>query len=188
MKLFLHINIITLLCGLTNGVGFRVKDGPLVPSYSCPPSSGISRNDTVGEFFTLSRQFDGPLNLIRIEVPTNLVEFNCGFVNRNVTEGGFLFPWNDAGTRSFYFRSIPFNSELVLMDKFKTITGIQNSTAFSLPVFNAPPTLQYALLVQAGIANRLGLSIGDPLQVTLPSNTFFGTGQTAGDDHIAMHT
>lgn len=182
--------LLTQVSGLRLGESLSLSIPPQ-PTYSCPEQTG-SRPDARLEFFTASRQFDSASNppVIQVEIPRNWTEFMCGFANRNLTAGcncGFFFAWDDPGFRTFYPRSIPFDSQLVMLDKFQSVIAVANATAYAQAPINAPQNLHYAVLVQAGLVQQFGVALGDPIQIQLPNGTYLGSGPPLADDKIGIH-
>ena len=187
----MYMKLLNVIVAIPLSVGVHLREQEVVApaQYSCPAASGF-RSDTTLEFYTQTRQFDNSLT-INVEIPKTHSEFQCGFINRKIDLGcncGYFFPWVNEGFRTFYTRSVPFDGELVLFDKFKNVIQISNTTQNGLTPIQGPATLQYALLMQSGMINKLNVTIGDPIQIVFPNGTFFGSGSGLVDDLTGMHT
>ena len=157
--------------------------------YDCPAANG-TRNDTIVDFYTMERMPDEPWLRLDVEVPKTAKEFMCGMANRRIDpkcKCGYMLAWDDAAIRQFYLRSVPFNSELYFLNKYKQVLAIANSTAFAPETVYTPEDTQYVILTRSGIATQLTVQVDDPVKVAIPKGMFIGTGSTNHDDKVGMH-
>lgn len=162
-----------------------------VASYECPESSHF-RNDSTAEFFTSSRQPDDETwPIIKLEIPKTESEFMCGFANRKLTKDcvdcGFVFKWEDPKIRSFFFRSVPFDSEIFLLNKMRQVIKIGASLAYSRTPVVTPEDMQYAIVLPAGAQANMTIATGDAVRLGDLSGMFEGGALLLPDDKIGMH-
>jgi uncharacterized membrane protein (UPF0127 family) len=162
------MNKLFLLCCISLGeiTGIRIRDVSPSLSTTCPGDS-VFHNDTTAEFFSTSRQPDDRnWPVFSIQVPKSESEFYCVASNRKSLDRntGFLIKWISPILRTFFFKSILFDSELIFLNKYQEIISINSALARSAVPINSNQDTQYALLVPAGTRKALGLATGDPVK------------------------
>jgi uncharacterized membrane protein (UPF0127 family) len=190
-----------LLVQLSSAIKLRGKPEAVAPSnqttayavasYDCPASSRF-RNDSTAQFFTSSRQPDDETwPIIKLEIPKTESEFMCGFANRKLKKDcvycGYLFKWADPKIRSFFFRSVPFDSEIFLLDKMRQVIKIAASQAYGRTPVVTPEDMKYAIVLPAGAQANMTIAAGDAVRLGDLSGMFEGGALLLPDDKIGMH-
>ena len=158
-------SIVILFLGIVQGI--RIRDVSSSLSTTCPGDSKF-HNDTTAEFFSISRQpDDSNWPIFSVQVPKSESEFYCVASNRKSIDPqtGFLIKWTSPILRTFFFKSILFDSELIFLNKYREILTITPVLAKSAVPINSNQDTQYAILVPTGTQASLGLQAGDPVVI-----------------------
>lgn len=103
---------------------------------------------------------------IRIEIADEPDEHSLGLMNRPslAPNSGMLFIFPDEREHSFWMRNTHISLDIIFIDSSKRIVGIvkraQPESDESLTV--GRPS-QFVLEVEAGLSDKIGLSVGDPV-------------------------
>ncbi len=79
---------------------------------------------------------------------------------------GILFAYNDEATRRFTMATVPFELDIVFFDASGIFAGSMTMDAHSEDLYTAESAFQYALELQAGKVDELGIS--QEAKITLP--------------------
>ncbi len=79
---------------------------------------------------------------------------------------GILFSYGDEATRRFTMATVPFELDIVFFDASGIFAGSMSMEAHSEDLYTAKSAFQYALELQAGTVDELGISQG--AQITVP--------------------
>lgn len=191
MNVFIKVGLVMWLGWMGVCDGFLRRDGPgtITATYQCPSSKTI-RSDAKVEFYTARRMPTDPWPVIDVEVPKTYAEFMCGVQNRELAANcncGYLLKWSDPQSRQIYFRSVMFDSEVYFLDYLKRVLAYQAVPAKSRDTVYSPAETEFVLITQPGLADRLGVQLGDPVSAIVPGDSYIGSGASDFDDRVGMH-
>ena len=122
-----------------------------------------------GELKLYKSQSDSLIVKLDIEIADNDYDVQTGLMYRNSMQDdrGMLFVFPTMQPRYFYMRNTKFPLDLIYLDKDKTIVSFQeNAKPFDESSLPSQVPAQYVLEVNAGLAEKWLLEIGDRMEYT----------------------
>lgn len=122
-----------------------------------------------GELKLYKSQSDSLIVKLDIEIADNDYDVQTGLMYRNSMQDdrGMLFVFPTMQPRYFYMRNTKFPLDLIYLNKDKTIVSFQeNAKPFDESSLPSQVPAQYVLEVNAGLAEKWLLEIGDRMEYT----------------------
>ena len=162
-------NLHFLAIGLIGLLGLIVLISYLNSQNSLPTSMEefLSKN-TIEANYTI---IQAPQGIIKAEIATSSIALEQGLSGRISlpTNQGMLFVFPKVASRGFWMRNMSFPIDIIWINKDKVVIGVEsNVDPSSYPHMYFPPSpIQYVLELNAGYANKNGITASTTLTFVL---------------------
>lgn len=119
-----------------------------------------------GELSIIKQKVDTLIATLNIELAESDYETETGLMYRDgmKTEEGMLFVFKDERLHNFYMKNTEFPLDIIFIDKNMKIASFQeNAQPYSKTLLSSQVPIQYVLEVNAGLAEKWLLEIGDKI-------------------------
>ncbi len=119
-----------------------------------------------GELTISSVEKDSILASFQIEIAETEYETQTGLMYRDSMEEdqGMLFVFDDVAMHSFYMKNTEIPLDIIYIDENLKIASFQkNAKPFDETGLSSGVPIQYVLEINAGLSDKLGLSVGDSI-------------------------
>jgi uncharacterized membrane protein (UPF0127 family) len=117
-----------------------------------------------GELSIIKQKVDTLIATLNIELAESEYETETGLMYRDgmKAEEGMLFIFKDERLHNFYMKNTEFPLDIIFIDKNMKIASFQeNAQPYSKTLLSSQVPIQYVLEVNAGLAEKWLLEIGD---------------------------
>ncbi|MGW9687086.1 DUF192 domain-containing protein [Flagellimonas sp. 2504JD1-5] len=119
-----------------------------------------------GDLTISSVEKDSTLANFQIEIAETEYETQTGLMYRDSMEEdqGMLFVFDDIAMHSFYMKNTEIPLDIIYIDENLKIVSFQkNAKPFDETGLSSGVPVQYVLEINAGLSDKLGLSVGDSI-------------------------
>ncbi|QLG46182.1 DUF192 domain-containing protein [Costertonia aggregata] len=117
-----------------------------------------------GKLYIYQKETDSLLTTLDIEIAESEYETQTGLMYRESIEDyqGMLFVFSDEQMHAFYMKNTQFPLDIIYIKADSTIASFQkNAQPFNENSLSSQVPVQYVLEVNAGLAEKWGLEVGD---------------------------
>lgn len=141
---------------------------------SCKEEKRVVKKETIaftkeGELTLYKAVTDSVLAHLDIEIADTEYETQTGLMYREGMEPnqGMLFVFNESAYHSFYMKNTKFSIDIIFIDSDLRIASFkENAKPLDERGLNSEVPVQYVLEVNAGLAEKWQLEIGDRIEYT----------------------